>query len=176
MKNEYEVRGEVTAIFLKSIDGYTSETLIDTDDLPKVNSFNTSWVIHTNEHKYQHVRTMVVKGGKKEIIRLHRLITNAPKGKVVDHINHNTFDNRKSNLRVVTQGENAQNKNGSHRNSRSGVRGVYPDGNRWMAQYKLKGVPYYLGSFGTIEEAAAVVQEARKKHMPYSREASGYGS
>lgn len=40
---------------------------------------------------------------------LHRIITNAQKGQVVDHINHDTLDNRRENLRVVIHAENRRN-------------------------------------------------------------------
>lgn len=40
---------------------------------------------------------------------LHRLIMNNPKGLVIDHINHNTLDNRKCNLRAVSQSVNRTN-------------------------------------------------------------------
>lgn len=39
-------------------------------------------------------------------IRLHRLVMNTPEGRVVDHINNDTMDNRKQNLQVVSNKEN----------------------------------------------------------------------
>ena len=45
-----------------------------------------------------------------KVILLHRIIMGNPEGLVIDHINHNTLDNRKSNLRIVTYRENALNK------------------------------------------------------------------
>ena len=44
--------------------------------------------------------------GKSKKIRMHRLIIGATQGEVVDHINRNRLDNRKSNLRIVTYSEN----------------------------------------------------------------------
>lgn len=45
----------------------------------------------------------------KGVYKLHRFITNCPREKVVDHINHNTLDNRKANLKICTRFENQQN-------------------------------------------------------------------
>lgn len=41
---------------------------------------------------------------------IHRVITGAKQGEVVDHINHNKTDNRRENLRVCTRAENNRNK------------------------------------------------------------------
>lgn len=42
-------------------------------------------------------------------ISMHRLVMKAPKGTIVDHINHNTLDNRRANLRFVTASQNQLN-------------------------------------------------------------------
>lgn len=57
-------------------------------------------------------------------VRLHRFIVNAPAGMVVDHINMDITDNRKSNLRVCTVAENTRNRN-VRKDSASGHKGVY---------------------------------------------------
>lgn len=56
---------------------------------------------------------------------LHRLIVNAPKGKYVDHINHDTLDNRKINLRIVEGNKNSSNRDGANKNNITGVRNVH---------------------------------------------------
>lgn len=56
-------------------------------------------------------------------IRIHRLIMNCHNNMDVDHINHNTFDNRKENLRIVTRSQNNMNM-GLRSTNTSGVTGV----------------------------------------------------
>jgi len=51
-------------------------------------------------------------------IYMHRVIANAPKGFVIDHLNGNIRDNRRCNLRICTHAENLHNnrrKRGEHR-------------------------------------------------------------
>jgi hypothetical protein len=82
-------------------------------------------------------------------ILMHRLIVQAPKGTVVDHINGNGLDNRRCNLRLCTRQQNARNRRPQ---AKAGSRflGVYPHGTRWMAKVGR----HYLGLFDDEVEAA----------------------
>lgn len=88
---------------------------------------------------------------------LHRMIMNPPKGMDVDHIDLDKMDNRRCSLRIVTRGQNAQN-----RPKRSGTTskyiGVSKKKTRWKASIRLDYVQYELGSFAT-EAAAAVAYD-----------------
>ena len=95
---------------------------------------------------------------KKEVA-LHRVMLNAPKGMVVDHINRNGLDNRRSNLRLCTHRENMQNRRANSNNS-TPCKGVGPSksGKKYRARVcqKIDGksVNHYLGTYDTPEEAA----------------------
>lgn len=71
------------------------------------------------------------KGQKRKTLLLSRILTNAPDGKYVDHINRNTSDNRITNLRIVDPSINSVNKDSV--SSNTGYLGVY----------KLKRRGYY---------------------------------
>ena len=108
MKNDYIIEGEIVKISINSKNGNVF-AIIDRDDFEKVNSYKTSWYVSIRENKIEAVVTKVQKNKIRKNIPLHRLITNCIDGKVVDHINGNVLDNRKTNLRVVLAKENSTN-------------------------------------------------------------------
>lgn len=82
---------------------------VDDDDYNYLNQWK--WHVISGSggvlYAYRQVR---VKGTKKfRKLKMHRIIMDNPKGLVVDHINHNTLDNRKANLRVCSNSQNIMN-------------------------------------------------------------------
>lgn len=101
--------------------------------------------------------------GEKQYI--HHLVLPKKEGFVVDHINGNKYDNRRQNLRLITQRENAINAKTS-KNNKSGQTGVFFDTriNKWLARISPNGKSIHLGSFETIEEATQVRKKAEKEY------------
>jgi len=83
---------------------------------------------------------------------LHRIIMNPCRNMVVDHINGDGLDNRKSNLRVCTQAKNLANKR-KNKYSKSRYKGVVKQSNGSKFVARCKDI--YLGSFVSEHEAAA---------------------
>ena len=97
---------------------------------------------------------------------MHRLVLNAPKDFLVDHINHDTLDNRKANLRLCTKGQNHANAfKHSHRQSK--YKGVSKLGgyNRWRARIVVDRVIHHLGYFPSEVEAATAYNNAAKRYF-----------
>jgi hypothetical protein len=84
----------------------------------------------------------------------------------LDHINGNPSDNRIGNLREVDHQANARNAN-RRRNNKSGVTGVSMTGKRWLASIRHDGRQLSLGTFATIEEAAAARKKAEAAYGYY---------
>lgn len=97
-------------------------------------------------------------------IRMHRRIMEASEGMEIDHINGNSLDNRKENLRVCTHAENGRNQKKPSNNT-SGYKGVslYKPTNRFRADIQLNGKQNHLGYFKTALEAAEAYNEAAKR-------------
>lgn len=85
---------------------------------------------------------------------LHRFILDAPKGAVVDHRHHRNLDNRRSEIRLASTHQNAQNSR-TRKDSSNGYKGVtlQPSG-RFRARIWVNGVRRSLGFFPTAVEAA----------------------
>lgn len=167
MNNRYEVRGDITAIFIERKDGSVFETLIDTEDLARYLKLNRR--LYVDALRTGHYVKYHVNRTRKRMF--HRFILDAPDDLFVDHINHNPLDNRKSNIRLATNAQNLQNLKSARRDSLSGIRGVSKKGTKWRARAYLNGKEYSLGYFLTPEEASLSAKNFRKKHMPYSLEA-----
>ena len=98
---------------------------------------------------------------------LHRTVTNAPSNMVVDHINRNTLDNRKDNLRIVTiQGNLRNQKRPNNKTGTTGVSVHIEDGKMrgYQASIKINYKKIYLGFFKKLEDAIKVRREAEKKY------------
>lgn len=103
---------------------------------------------------------------KNETLSLHGLIMGESEGFVIDHINRNPSDNRKSNLRFITHSENCMN-GFEPKNNSSGVRGVSirKDTNMWQANITVDYERIYLGQFEYKEGAIKARIEAEKKYF-----------
>lgn len=99
---------------------------------------------------------------KKKIL-MHRLITNCPKGLEVDHINHNSLDNRRENLRICTATENHRNTM-KHKVNKTGFKGVNfrSDGKGFEAKIRFNGKKIHIGSFKKAEDAADAYDKKAK--------------
>lgn len=115
----------------------------------------------SNKHKDETYYVRFNLNGKK--IYLHRWIMNCPQDKVVDHINHNPLDNRKCNLRIVTERENLMNK----KNNTTSVAGVhYIKRNKtYRATIYINNKLIHLGQSKDINIAIKLRKEAEHKYL-----------
>ena len=99
--------------------------------------------------------------GKRGMIFMHRWIMEPPPGMVVDHINHDKLDNRRSNLRICTRQQNS-----AHRQKVttgvSGFRGVSRCGSKWKAEIHISYRNKHLGVFADALSAALAYDRAAR--------------
>lgn len=148
--------------------------LVDDEDVRFV--LSVGWAASGGEARY--VGRCVKRNGKWTTEYLHRVIARAPEGTEVDHINGDTLDNRRSNLRIVSRGENERAKTQAKGDSRTGVRGVtwLPRRHRWIAYYYERGRCRQLGSFVSLAEAEHVASLHRREMLAHLRPVGGAAS
>ncbi len=167
MKNSFRTEGDVTHIALVRKNGEVLETCVDTDDLPLLATFHGTWQAWWERHGQRFYASAVLgPRGKQRQHFLHRFLMGYPKGMVIDHIDHDGLNNRRTNMRVVTNAENVRHLTPGKRRGRRGGYGLgvtKTKSGRWQAQLTTNGVNRYLGVYSTPEEAAAVVACKRQE-------------
>ena len=138
------------------------EALVDDEDYEML--MEHKWHSAKAGKNYYAVRSLPTQpDGTRKRLKMHRAIISATVGMEVDHINGNTLDNRKENLRECTHQQNQANRRLGKHNT-SGYKGIYyKKKNRdmineharpWEARISFNTKKIYLGSYKTKEEAA----------------------
>lgn len=131
-------------------------TMVDAEDVALLSAYN--WWDKGNGYVMGYCRDT------KAFVLMHRVITGAPKGMDVDHINHDTFDNRRANLRVCTRAENNINRKGANRGAKSPYRGVGWSSCRqaWIATFRNTYLGIGRGDVGEIAMAKLYDKAAKE--------------
>lgn len=90
---------------------------------------------------------------------LHRAVLRPAAHEIIDHINGDTLDNRRCNLRIVPHRVNSHNTTSLRKNTSHGVIGVTRHRQKWQAQIRVGGRLVHLGVHQTFEDA----REARRQ-------------
>lgn len=137
--------------------------IIDDEDFEKVSQY--TWYLNTNSKNIVKRYAYCFPNGLNQgILMMHRLVTGLSESdkRIPDHKNHNTLDNRKQNLKIVTRSGNSMNMKFRTKlcsKNKSGYRGVCQVKGRWYASLQRR----FLGSYDTAEEAARVYDVNAKK-------------
>jgi|SRR6185436_7449146 len=157
--NPVEIRDGFAVVFLKrQCEKLILECLIDISDLSRVLSNGSRWHAQWNPCTKSFYAIGRPSPTEKSMLGMHRLIMGFPAGMDIDHINHNTLDNRRTNLRSVPHHVNMLNRKSAPANSSSGIRGVRWTKGSWRADIESNKQKFHLGSFASKEDAAAAFQ------------------
>lgn len=139
------------------------ETQIDPEDVFLLKKYNYHPIKDKGNNIY--LRRSVRKNNKCETEFLHKDIINPPKGMQVDHINGDTLDNRKCNLRPCTRLQNQYNRS-LYKNNKSGYKGVsfIRRQKKYQATLKINGEVKYLGLYSDPKKAAIAYDLAAIKY------------
>ncbi len=153
----FEVQGDYIKVDVSTKKYTNMYTLVDKDIHAKYMR-ESSWFCDKSGDGVFYVRGTF----NKQRIRLHKLVLPAEEGFVIDHINGNTMDNTRGNLRAVTQGCNTKNASQSKSN-RTGCTGVYLNiRGKYVASIQRQKKNIHLGTYNTLEEAAYARKVAEK--------------
>jgi len=122
--------------------------LVDPEDYERINKYK--WNAYRGYSSYYSKRKIYNrKNGTERTVYMHRWLIDAPKGMMVDHINHNGLDNRKENLRLATRAENSRYSQKTKNKFSSDYKGVHyiKKVKRWRTMITFEDKTIYIGQF-----------------------------
>ncbi len=148
--------------------GYTNKNekfMFDLEDYDKVVKY--TWYL--DNEGYIRTNTFNYDTNKRSYIFLHNLVLNTLPNRefYIDHIggNQTHFDNRKSNLRIVTISENNINQK-TRKDNTSGYKGINYNGkkDRWIVRIQKDYKRIYVGGFKNLDDAIIARKNAEKEY------------
>jgi len=128
--------------------------IVDEDDYDRLAQYK--WCV-SRSRNCLYARRSSKYQGKKITLQMHRVVLGLEYNDnlIIDHINRNGLDNRKANLRIVSQKINSYNCK-MQRHNTSGYRGVafYKQTGKYASYIKINGIQKHLGFYETPIEAA----------------------
>ena len=143
--------------------------MVDDEDYERLAGYK--WFAVRYERGYYAQRASKDSKGRQRNVRMHREILGEPKGKIIDHINHNGLDNRRVNLRVATRQQNAWNKRKQRGKCSLQYKGVtwLKRVGKWQARIVCNGKSIFIGYFGDeIWAARAYDSKAAELYGDYA--------
>lgn len=160
----------IAKIELNRTKGENLWAIIDLEDLDRVLNIPYTWFAKYDEDidSFYAVTSWYYPELKRaKPVHLHQFIMNA-NGKIVDHENHDTLDDRKENLRVIADSNNSRNRKSRNSNNKSGYRNVCWSNseNKWIVQLQINKKNTCLGKFeyDELDKAGQFAEEMRQKY------------
>ncbi len=123
----------------------------------------SQWKWHVTALGYAARNSKSIKG-RKETIRMHRLIAGTPAGMDTDHRDGDKLNNQRFNLRIATRTENGRNRKPKKGSEFKGVY-LFKKSGKWRAQIRVDRKLKELGLFILKEDAAKAYNAAAIEHF-----------